>query len=190
MASARIAREESQGASPPTDCAGEIRTKLLAWKQTPEPQRVSLRALATQIGTSHQLFSFHLRRLDKWQMEEYQKKAREIRDRAIAENRHLTQEEQMRCDSYSRTSLDSMIDSAICEMLSELRKRIKHGTLSGQFARVASLLGRKGYREAQEILDLHFAKNNLPRSMTRRAKPFKTEDDGVGNSVGPPRAFT
>src|SRR5208282_4940615 len=91
--------------------ASEIRSKLLAWRQTPELQRVSLRALAIEIGTSHQLLSFHLRRLDKWHMKEYQKREQEIRDRAFAECRSLTQDEQTRCAAYSRASLASMIDS-------------------------------------------------------------------------------
>ena len=134
-----------------------LRTTLLAWRKTPEPQRVSLRTLADQMSTSHQLLSFHLRRLDKWQMKEYRKKAQEIEARAQAENRLLTQDEQTRCDAYRRASFDSMIDSAVCEMFRELRKQIKHGQLTGTHVRVARLLARKGYREAQEILDAHFA---------------------------------
>jgi hypothetical protein len=46
--------------------AAEVRTRLAAWRQIPEAHRVSLRALAVQIGTSHQLLSFYLQRLDRW----------------------------------------------------------------------------------------------------------------------------
>jgi hypothetical protein len=43
--------------------AAEIRARLSAWKQVPETQRMSLRALAAEMRVSHQLLSFHLRRL-------------------------------------------------------------------------------------------------------------------------------
>lgn len=47
--------------------APEIRARLMEWKQTPESLRSSLRALAAEIGTSHQLLSFYLQRLEEWQ---------------------------------------------------------------------------------------------------------------------------
>jgi len=136
--------------------AAEIRVKLLAWKQPPELQRISLRALATEIGTSHQLLSFHLRGLHEWQMKEYGKKTREICDRARAENRAMTQEEQTQCVAYGRASLTALVDSATCEMLRGLRRQIRTGTLSRVHVRIAKLLARRGYREAQEILDAHY----------------------------------
>jgi hypothetical protein len=68
--------------------AAAIRTRLVAWRQTPESQRPSLRALAVELGTSHQLLSFYLQGLDKWQKAEYEWRVKEIRDRATAENRH------------------------------------------------------------------------------------------------------
>ena len=45
--------------------ATAIRARLFAWKQTPESQRVSLRKLAVELGTSHQLLAFYLRGLDE-----------------------------------------------------------------------------------------------------------------------------
>jgi hypothetical protein len=44
--------------------AKEFRLRLRKWKETPEARRVSLRALAAKLGTSHQLLSFYLRHLD------------------------------------------------------------------------------------------------------------------------------
>ena len=44
--------------------ATEFRLRLRKWKKTPEARRVSLRALAAKLGTSHQLLSFYLRRLN------------------------------------------------------------------------------------------------------------------------------
>jgi hypothetical protein len=107
--------------------AGEIRAKLLAWRHTPEAKRVSLRALASEIGASHQLLSFYFRRLDDWQMKEYEKKAQEIRSRVIAERRSITPEEQKRCDAYARASLAAMTESLVPKMLKELREQLKRG---------------------------------------------------------------
>jgi len=38
--------------------ATKIWGRLLAWKQTPGPQKISLRAFASQMGTPHQLLTF------------------------------------------------------------------------------------------------------------------------------------
>ena len=62
--------------------AAEIRARLVHWSQIPEPQRISLRALAAEIGTSHQMLSFYLRGLDKWQASEYRRQAKAICERA------------------------------------------------------------------------------------------------------------
>lgn len=45
--------------------ATEFRRGLIEWKQTPEPSRPSLRALARDLGTSHQLLAFYLKDLEK-----------------------------------------------------------------------------------------------------------------------------
>jgi hypothetical protein len=158
--------------------------KLLAWNQTPKPQRVSLRALATQIGTSHQLLSFHLRRLDKWQSKEYKKKAEEIRARSGAENRPMTQEEERQHAAYRRASLAALIDSVLSGMLRKLRRQIRHGTLSRGYVGIAKVLARRGHREAEDILNIHFErKNNLPTELTGGAKSFRTDTDIPGNSA-------
>jgi len=138
--------------------AHEIRTRLLAWKKTPNPQRVSLRTLATEIGTSHQLLSFHLRRLEKWQIKEYYRnKAQEIPD-----NRPLTK------------ALCSLMGPAICRMLAGLERQITCGALSATQVKIAKLLARQGIGKAQEILNLHFQrKNNLPLAQDGTAKSFR-----------------
>jgi hypothetical protein len=147
------------GRKPPNESrADEIRSRLLAWKKTPNPPRISLRALATEIGTSHQLLSFHLRRLEKWQITEYYRnKAQEIPD-----SRPLTK------------ALCSMIGPAICKMLAGLERRIACGALSRNQVKIAKLLARQGIGKAQEILNLHFQrKNNLPLAREGAAKSFR-----------------
>jgi hypothetical protein len=50
--------------------ADEFRQRLLAWKQIPESLRPSLRELARELGTSHQLLEHYLGGLEKWQHKE------------------------------------------------------------------------------------------------------------------------
>jgi hypothetical protein len=79
--------------------ATEFRHSLTAWKRTPESLRPSLRALACELGTSHQLLTFYLKRLDQWQANDYWRQAREIRARVKTENRLLTAYE-LKLDGY------------------------------------------------------------------------------------------
>ncbi len=95
--------------------AAEIRGRLLAWKQTPEAQRISLRALAAQMGTSHQLLSFYLRGWDDWQRKEYRRQAKEIRARVKAERRPMTPEEEARAAALDRAGFHSLIDSVVID---------------------------------------------------------------------------
>ncbi len=156
--------------------AAEIRARLLAWKQAPEPGRMSLRALAAGMGTSHQLLSFYLKRFGKWQMKEYQRHAKEIRERAKAENRYMTPGEEAQMIAYERAGFHSMIDSVVRDMLRQLRKQVKLGKLSGLQVKMAKFLARKGWREAQEILNVHFQRaDNLPVGRVVGAKSFRRE---------------
>lgn len=44
--------------------AAEFRRRLVVWKLTPESMRPSLRELARQLRTSHQILSYHSARLE------------------------------------------------------------------------------------------------------------------------------
>lgn len=130
--------------------ATEIRARLVEWKQIPEPIRISLRALAAEIGTSHQLLSFYLRRWDKWQAKEYQRNANDICARAKAEKRSMTEDEQAQVVAYSRAYIQLTIPF---DILTALRKEARRGKLSRQHLRLAKLLADRGYgREIEEIL--------------------------------------
>jgi hypothetical protein len=83
----------------------EFRRTVLAWKQTMESSRPSLRALARELGTSHQLLSFYLKILHKWQSKESWRQAKEIRARANAEGRPLTQSEEQQVYAYNRAGI-------------------------------------------------------------------------------------
>jgi hypothetical protein len=191
---ARVSRGADEPADRPTGKSGrkpavqsraaEICTKLLAWRQTRESQRISLRALAAEIGTSHQLLSFYLKRLDKWRAKQYERKAEEIRVRAEAENRPMTQGEEVQMDAYERASFHSMLDSLLAAALRQIQVEAKAGRLSkGQIKRV-SLLAQRGYPMAQKILQEHskrmnhqsrvkIGENNLPMIPPGAAKSFR-----------------
>jgi hypothetical protein len=75
------------GRKPKTESrADEFRQRLVIWKQTPEFSRPSLRELARQLGTSHQMLNHLLKGLDKWQAQEDWRRVKEIRGRARDEN--------------------------------------------------------------------------------------------------------
>jgi hypothetical protein len=63
--------------------AAELQAKLAVWNQTAESARPSLRGLARELGTSHQLLSHYLAGLEEWmareQKEAYEREAEEIR---------------------------------------------------------------------------------------------------------------
>ncbi|SRR5579885_1452363 len=75
----RRPKQESRGA--------EIRIKLVEWKRTPVSLRPSLRALARELGTSHQLLCHYLASLEQWRRE---KELRAFRAKAKAKNLTVT----------------------------------------------------------------------------------------------------
>jgi hypothetical protein len=154
--------------------ASEIRTRLVEWKLIPEPVRISLRALAVEIGTSHQLLSFYLRGLNRWQAWEYRRKANDIRARAEGEGRAMTNAEQaqaLACDKRGVYLIDEALDDILSQTVSSCLIEVKRGTkLPPSMLSVMRTLARKGDRKAQEVVRVH---ENLPRSARRVAKSFR-----------------
>ena len=164
--------------------ATELRERLLQWKRTPEPQRISLRALAAELGTKHQLLSFHLRNLPKWQGKEYRRRAEEISDRAKAEGRPMNDWELDQCAAYNRAQFDCMLDEVVAKTIRDLRNELKKGALSQVQMKIARLFASKGLPEAQEILrESSSRQNNLPPSPVQRTKSFKSRGAKPGNSA-------
>ncbi len=112
--------------------ATAIRVRLASWLRQPEGQRPSLRALATELGTSHQLLSFYLRGLNDWQKKDYQRRAKAIRDHAAAQNRFMTPWEESQMNALERAAFCCMIDSILQPMLN--RERAAHS--AGNFFRI------------------------------------------------------
>lgn len=142
--------------------AAEIRAKLLAWKQTPEPQRSSLPALAAKLGTSHQLLSVYLRGLDNWQKKDYQPRAATIRDLAKAEKRHMTPWEESQVDTLERAAFRRRIKSLLTSTLKRYEEELgrKAGHLTRTELRLVKMLAQRGFPMAQKLLQKH--QINLP----------------------------
>jgi len=158
--------------------ATEIRTRLLAWKQTQEPHRISLRALARELGTSHQLLGHYLTRWEKWQAKEYQRLAKEIRVRVKAETRPWIATEMLgQARALETMAFQSMLGSALDDTLRQLRRKARVGPLSSGEVKMLRLFASRGYQNAHEILDkfntTENQKSNLPVIPSRPAKSFR-----------------
>ncbi len=109
--------------------SSEIYASLVQWKQIPECSRPSLRSLAAELGTSHQLLSFYLRRLDKWQMQQYRRRAEQIRERAAAQNREMSTTEEYEVRALNSAAIRCLLDSAVEKNLSQIEEDAKAGRL-------------------------------------------------------------
>jgi hypothetical protein len=143
----------SRGRKPKQESrSAEFRRRLIVWKQAPESVRPSLRALACELGTSHQLLLHYLDGLDKWQQEErYRNAMREMKetcDRAKAQRRLLTPWEQERM----RTSCGEALETMACLMFERLRCEGKRGPLDRKQAKILRAFARKRFPGAQDLL--------------------------------------
>lgn len=130
--------------------ATEFRRKLMEWKQTPQSSRPSLRALAGELGTSHQLLSFHLKHLDRWQAKEYWHQAREIRARANAEGRPLTQWEDQQARAYDRAGLRITTGQILGDCIERMKMESERRPRSWQEIKSLKIFARQ-FPEAQEV---------------------------------------
>jgi hypothetical protein len=128
--------------------ATEFRQRLIAWQQTPESSQPSLRALACELGTSHQLLQHYLDGLEDWQCKERcrraKQKAEEIQARAKAEGREMT----------VRECLDSIVMPGLLNEIESMRQDFKRGPLNPQQAKMLKVFA-KNFPGAQELLQKH-----------------------------------
>jgi hypothetical protein len=169
--SGRKPKQESRSA--------EFRQRLIQWKQTPVAFRPSLRALACELGTSHQLLTFYLKRLEIWQGKECLRQAKEIRVRANAEGRPMTAWEEQQLDAYIRAGIRALATSALRDKLEDLRRDAKRGPLHWAQIKMLKLFAR-AFPEAQTLLQklqsrVKKQKDNLPVISPCAAKSFRYE---------------
>jgi len=99
--------------------ADSYRARLVTWRQIPEEQRPSLRALAGELGTTHQLLNSYLKGLSKWQQQEYHRKAQVIRDKGWG----MTYAEEQQMLAYDRAALQVIVDDALEPIFQRLETR-------------------------------------------------------------------
>jgi hypothetical protein len=158
--------------------ATEFRRKLMEWKQTPKSSRPSLRALARELGTSHQLLTFYLKGFEEWQGKEYWRQAREIRAHAIAEGRPLTQWEEQQARAYDQAGVRLVTGHMLRNQIERMKKDSERRPLVWQEIKVLKILA-PGFPEARELLQkcsqnsAKDQRNNLPVSASGAAKSFR-----------------
>jgi hypothetical protein len=129
--------------------AAELRQKLVEWSRVPESARPSLRALARELGASHQLLQHYLDGLEEWECKERyqkakekaQKEAVEIRARAEAEGREMTM----------RECLDVIVIPGVHDRIERIRQDARHGPLDHWKIQTLKLHAKQ-FPEAKEIL--------------------------------------
>jgi hypothetical protein len=146
--------------------ATEFRRKLMEWKRTPESSRPSLRALACELGTSHQLLTFYLKGLGEWRAKEYWRQAREIRARARDEDRGLTAWEEQQARAYDRAGVGTMAHFILLESIERMKKESEQRLLCRQEIKALKMFARD-FPEAQELLQ------KCLRDGVMKRKPFE-----------------
>jgi hypothetical protein len=162
----------------------EFRQSLIEWKQSPEWSRPSLRALARQLGTSHQLLKHYLDGLEKWRCKERHRKATEESDqilfRAIDEGRPMTEQEQNRRYDCMMTTIRAKVCSIGLDELARLKQEARRGPLHPAQFKLVKILAKRGFPEAQVLLDnlwqsgARNCNDNLPVISAGAAKSFRS----------------
>jgi predicted ArsR family transcriptional regulator len=135
--------------------AAEFRQTLVAWRQIPATARLSLRALARQLGTSHQLLKHHLDGLEKWRYMERYRNANEEADqivaRAILEGRPMTQWEEQQRNACTIAALRAKAGSVLLDELANLKQDARRSPLNRHQIKMLRVLARHS-PEARELL--------------------------------------
>lgn len=159
----QLPKQSEAGRKPKDESrATELRQALIEWKQTPEGLRPSLRFLALQLRTSHQLLTHFLNTIDGWGLEERIRLAKEraehIQARAREEGRRLSGPE----------IAGAILEPALLEMIAKAQQEFKLGPLDSHQVKMLRMLAGE-FPEAQNLLH-KCLQDRRPR---RRPKPLK-----------------
>jgi len=128
----------------------------MAWKQTPESLRPSLRALARALGTSHQLLQHYLDGLEKWRyMERYrnaQQESDQILARAFVEGRPMTEWEEQRRHDCTIAAVRAKAGAVLLDELKKMTQVARRGPLHPAEFKFVKMLVKQGFPGAQELL--------------------------------------
>ena len=155
--------------------ANEIRARLAEWKRLPESSRPSLRALAKELGTSHQLLCHYLQHWEEWQAKEYRRRAKELRKRAAAETRPWVMDEILRqARAYDQAAFRLTIEFPLGQLFCKLQRDAKARPLNRGQVKLLRFLASRGIAKAREILErwgtAKKPQNNLPLPRSHAAK--------------------
>ena len=144
----KCSRRRRKGRKPAHESpAAAICERLESWRRAPEAQKPSLRALAQELGTSHQLLSFHVRRLTKRQEKEYRVKAQEIRSKGLV----MTYADEQQAFAYDRAALQALLHDVLELIFQKIEARTKVGDLCPYELEVVSVAVRRGNPQALKI---------------------------------------
>ena len=138
--------------------AGSIRARLMAWRDLPVDQRPSLRAIAEELGISHQLLSHYLKGLSQWQWRETYRKMEDLKK--STEGRLMSPAEQAQMVEYGRAALNSMVYPALDVFLEKLTTEAKTEGWTRKRVKLVERAARKGFASAQKLL--RQIRKNLP----------------------------
>jgi hypothetical protein len=126
-----------------------------------------LRALATELGTSHQLLQHYLGGLEKWKAEEDCRRAKirleEIRARVKAEGRN-DWEEWRANPEYRQATFRALVVPSTLKQIEEMKQEAKRGPLHRLQIKLLKMFTKWGFSEAQKVLDA--------RPRVKQRKPF------------------
>ncbi len=150
--------------------AAEFRRRLVEWSRTQESARPSLRALARELHTSHQMLAHCLHGLDKWRAEEDWRRAREVRARANAEGRPMTPWEEQQSRTLDRRAFCLFIEAGFEDSVKRYEREIERCVKDGKMPTrgypkllrmIASIRGgepaQRAAQHAQVLLQKYFS---------------------------------
>ena len=110
-----------------------------------------MRALARELGTSHQLLSFYLQNLHEWQSKGYWRQAKEIRARANAPGRPLTHWEEQQVHAFTRAAVRVAVGPMLLDTIELIKVETERRPLCRQEIKILKILARQ-FPEAHELL--------------------------------------
>jgi hypothetical protein len=140
----------------------EFRRRLVEWKRMPESARPPLRALARELGTSHQLLTHYLGGLEKWQVKEAWRCAREYRAQANANGRPMTSWEALQSRALDRHAFCLQMDAGMNEALATWEREIEQAVRDGkpvapELPKMVRKIAASGNEKAQAMLTKYFS---------------------------------
>jgi len=144
----------------------EIRARLAIWKQTPESSRPSLRALARELGTSHQLLGHYLTQWHKWEAKQCWRRARAIRSQADVEGRHITPWEERQALNWDREGIAVMLRPTLLKQFEEIKQDAHRGVLHPAQFKILKIYAGEVFPRAQELVE------KCLRVGLKKRKPF------------------